>query len=314
MGTKIKAKDYAIKLALLSALIGSFIILVVPFLEWIKHDTFYKVWYSTGLDLMTDKYRVLQPFLVFVAGAFGIVGAFAIGKRANLTGLSMILAASILAVFSFLYWIFSNLYLVYAGGGRTIKMTAPWLLLVGAGCFCFSTALNYIATSKKLGGRVGTLKPKRIIILVAIGSLAMLVLPFLNWVSVDYVYVGRASYSGLYLMVREALYIILPPIGGALGVAGAFALTSSRRRAATASLILIAGAFAIVSLGWFIVNVYTQGFPISLLILGESRVTVTAESVLCLLAGAGCFMLSAKSVLSTTRQRSRHKVKARPHH
>lgn len=312
MGTKIKANGYAIKLALLSALIGSFIILIVPFLEWIKHDTFYRVWYSTGLDLMTMKYRVLQPFLVFVAGAFGIVGAFAMGKRANVIGRSIVLAAAVLAVSSFLYWIFSNLYLIYAGGGRTIKMMAPWLLLVGAGCFCFSAALNYVAASKSKG-KVGTLKPKRIIILVAIGSLAMLVVPFLNWVSVDYVYDGGASYTGLYLMVREALYIILPPIGGALGVAGAFALTSSRRRAAT-QLILTAGAFAIVSLGWFIVNVYTQGFPISLIVIVESSVTVTAESVLLLLAGGGCLMLSAISILSTTRQRSRRKVKARPHH
>jgi len=286
-----------LKRALLLALIGSFLILVVPFLEWIKHDTFYRVWYSTGLDLMTMRYGMLQPFLVLVAGAFGIVGTFAMGKRANVIGRSIVLAAAVLAVFSFLYWIFSNLYFGYAGGGRTIKTMAPLLLLVvGAGCFCFSAAQNYVATSKSKG-KVGTLKPKRIIILVAIGSLAMLIVPFLNWVSVDYFYVGRASYAGLYLMVRGAIYLILPPIGGALGVAGAFALTSSRRRADAASLILVAGAFAIVSLSWFIINVYTQGFPISLLVLGESRVIVTAESVLFLLAGAGCLMPAAIKVL-----------------
>jgi len=309
----VKARDFMFKLALLSALIGSCIILVVPFLEWIKHDAAYRVWYSTGLDLMTMKlkYMVLQPFLVFVAGAFGIVGAFAMGKRTNVIGRYIVLAAAVLAVSSFLYWIFSDLYLIYAGGGRTIKMMAPWLLLVGAGCFCFSAALNYVAASKSKG-KVGTLKPKRIIILVAIGSLAMLVVPFLNWVSEDYVYGGPTSYStsytGLYLMVRGAPYIILPPIGGALGVAGAFALTSSRRRAA-AQLILTAGAFAIVSLGWFIVNIYTQGFPIP--ILEGFRVTVTAESVLFLLAGAGCFMLSARSILlSGTRLRRSRKIKS----
>jgi len=284
--------------------------LVVPFLEWIKHDAAYRVWYSTGLDLMTMKYRALQPFLVFVAGAFGIVGAFAMGKRANVIGRSIVLAAAVLAVSSFLYWIFSDLYLIYAGGGRTIKMMAPWLLLVGAGCFCFSVALNYVAASKSKE-KVGTIKPKRIIILVAIGSLAMLVVPFLNWVSVDYVYVGRAPYSGLYLMVREALYVILPPIGGALGVAGALALTTSRRRAVTASLLLIAVSFAIASLSWFIINVYTQGFPISLLIMGKYPVTVTAESVLFLLAGAGCLMLSARSILlSGTRLRRSRKIKS----
>ena len=135
-----KARDFMFKWAWLLALIGSFIILIVPFLEWIKHDTFYRVWYSTGLDLMTMKYRALQPFLVFVAGAFGIVGAFAMGKRTNVIGRYIVLAAAVLAVSSFLYWIFSDLYLIYAGGGRTIKMMAPWFLLVGAGCFCFSAA------------------------------------------------------------------------------------------------------------------------------------------------------------------------------
>lgn len=137
-----KVKDRTHKWTLFLALAGSLIILIVPFLVWLKFEHEYGAMYFTGLELMLD-HGVLAPFLALVSGTFGIIGILAMMRRANMIGPSIILAAGLLATFSFLHWISSGVFLrdgIIGGGGQITKMVTPLLLLVGVGCFTLPVA------------------------------------------------------------------------------------------------------------------------------------------------------------------------------
>lgn len=109
---------------------------------WAKFEFEYGTLYFTGLELMLN-HGVLAPFLVFISGTFGIIGTFALMKRVNVVGRLIVLVAGLLAIISFLHWIFSDVYLfdgVVGGGGQITKTVSPLLLLVGVGCFTLSVA------------------------------------------------------------------------------------------------------------------------------------------------------------------------------
>lgn len=133
-------------MALLLALAGSLIMFITPLFVWVKFEILVEngILYFTGLELMLD-HGVLAPLLVLVSGAFGIIGTLAMAGRAKVIAPSMVLVAGLLAIFSFLHWIFSDIYLfdgVIGGAAQITKMATPLLLLVGAGCFTFSVALK----------------------------------------------------------------------------------------------------------------------------------------------------------------------------
>jgi len=141
-GFKVKAKDRTHKWTLFLALAGSLIMFITLFLTWLKFEHLHGIMYFTGLELMLD-HGVLAPFLALVSGTFGIIGILAMMRRANVIGPSIVLAAGLLAIFGFLHWISSNVFLrdgVIGGGGQMTKMVTPLLLLVGVGCFALPVA------------------------------------------------------------------------------------------------------------------------------------------------------------------------------